>query len=170
MMDTTENHAETAFSAEMERRVARLETRFYDWNTLGFQASVDTSYRRAQIRYIGTGAAGVLKDDNTVPAGSFTFSNMVLPAGSRGPLHVHNDAEEVFFVLRGKKIVMEFEKDGMRCTKVLNERDLVSVPPGVYRSFHNEGGDEALLAVVIGAPQPQLPNYHPEDPIHGTSR
>ena len=40
-------------------------------------------------------------DDNAVPAEHFTFSTMALPAGCEGPLHLHTDAEEVFFVLRG---------------------------------------------------------------------
>ena len=56
------------------------------------------------MRYIGTGGTGVTTDNNTVPAEHFTFSTMVLPAGCEGPLHLHTDAEEVFFVLRGNKL------------------------------------------------------------------
>ena len=79
----------------MESRVARLSTRKYDWNALKFQADFDPKYRRAQMRYIGTGATGVAADQNTVPSEHFTFSTMILPAGAEGPLHVHDDVEEV---------------------------------------------------------------------------
>jgi len=61
-------------------RVARYEQRSYDWNALGWQAEVDPKYRRAQTRYIGTGAAGVKSDTNTIPAEHFTFSTMILRA------------------------------------------------------------------------------------------
>lgn len=170
LAEPVEPSTQIALGSLMESRIARLSTRQYDWNTLGFQAAVNTKYRRAQIRYVGTGAAGVTSDSNSVPAEHFTFSNMVLPAGSCGPLHVHEDAEEVFFILRGKNIVMDFEKGEERWSATLNERDLVSVPAGVYRAFRNDGDDEALLAVIIGARQPKLPSYHPEDPMHGKSR
>lgn len=62
----------------VESRIARFEGRKYDWNALKFQADFDPKYRRAQMRYIGTGATGVANDANTVPAENFTFSTMVL--------------------------------------------------------------------------------------------
>ncbi len=40
----------------VESRIARFEGRKYDWNALKFQADFDPKYRRAQMRYIGTGA------------------------------------------------------------------------------------------------------------------
>ena len=83
----------------------------YDWDALKFQADYDPKYRRAQMRYVGTGGTGVAKDMNTVPAGGFTFSTMVIPAGNIGPSHIHMDVEEIFFVLRGKMKVI-CEKDG----------------------------------------------------------
>ena len=84
----------------LNSRIARYETRSLDWHALKFQADYDQKYRRAQMRYIGTGGTGVESDDNVVPAEHFTFSTMVLPAGCEGPLHLHTDAEEVFFVPR----------------------------------------------------------------------
>ena len=60
---------------------------------------------------------------------------MVIPAGHIGPSHIHYDVEEVFFVMRGKMKVV-CEKDGERWEAVLGERDLISVPPGVYREEH----------------------------------
>ena len=88
----------------LDSRIARYETRALDWHALKFQADFDQKYRRAQMRYIGTGGTGVEHDETVVPAEHFTFSTMVLPAGCEGPLHLHTDAEEVFFVLRGNKL------------------------------------------------------------------
>ena len=47
------------FNAWMGSRVARYATRSYDWDALKFQADFDPKYRRAQMRYVGTGATGV---------------------------------------------------------------------------------------------------------------
>ena len=63
----------------MKMRIARYETRQYDWDVLKFQADFDPKYRRAQMRYMGTGGAGKTSDMNTVISEHFTFSTMVLP-------------------------------------------------------------------------------------------
>ena len=126
-------------------------------------APMDERYRRAQMRYMGTGATGVSSDNNTVPSAHFTFSTMVIPAGGIGPSHIHYDVEEVFFVLRGKmKIVIE--KDGQRWESILHERDLISVPPGVYREEVNITDEDALMCVMLGTPKPITPTYPPEHP------
>ena len=148
----------------MESRVARFATRKYDWDALKFQADYDPRYRRAQMRYVGTGGTGVATDMNTVPSAHFTFSTMVIPAGNVGPSHIHYDVEEVFFVMRGKmKIVCE--KDGQRWEAVLHERDLISVPPGVYREETNIGDEDALMCVMLGTPKPITPTYPPGSPL-----
>ncbi|MFT4099530.1 MAG: cupin domain-containing protein [Burkholderiaceae bacterium] len=153
-----------SFESWMNSRVARFQTRSYDWDALKFQADFDPKYRRAQMRYLGTGGTGVSTDTNTVPAEHFTFSTMVIPAGHEGPPHVHVDVEEVFFVMRGKlKLVLE--KDGERFETILNERDLVSVPPGVYREEINIGDEDALMCVMLGAKKPITPTYPPDHPL-----
>ena len=151
-------------AAWLESRVARFSTRKYDWDALKFQADYDPTYRRAQMRYVGTGGTGVATDMNTVPSAHFTFSTMVIPAGNVGPSHIHYDVEEVFFVMRGKmKIVCE--KDGERWEAVLHERDLISVPPGVYREETNIGDEDALMCVMLGTPKPITPTYPPDSPL-----
>ena len=80
-----------SFEDWMNSRVARFSTRRYDWDALKFQADFDPKYRRAQMRYLGTGGTGVAADTNTVPAEHFTFSTMVIPAGHEGPSHLHTD-------------------------------------------------------------------------------
>lgn len=153
----------------MDARVARFATRRYDWDALKFQADFDPKYRRAQMRYIGTGGTGVASDMNTVPAENFTFSTMVLPAGHEGPLHLHTDVEEVFFVLRGK-VKMIAEKDGERWETIVGERDLISWPPGVYRGEINVGDEEALMLVMLGAKKPITPTYPPDHPLTKVKR
>ena len=153
-----------SFASWLDGRVARFASRKYDWDALKFQADYDPAYRRAQMRYVGIGGTGVASDVNTVPSGHFTFSTMVIPAGNIGPLHIHYDVEEVFFVMRGKmKIVCE--KDGQRWEAILNERDLVSVPPGVYREETNIGDEDALMCVMLGTPTPVTPTYPPDSPL-----
>ncbi|MFZ1680429.1 MAG: cupin domain-containing protein [Rhizobiaceae bacterium] len=149
----------------MESRVARYSTRTLDWDALKFQADHDPKYRRAQMRYVGTGATGVFDDENVVPAEHFTFSTMVLPAGAEGPLHIHRDAEEIFFVLRGHKVRFFIEHKGQELDVLLTERDLISVPPGLYRGVRNEGIEEALMCVMIGNPKPVTPTYPPDHPV-----
>ncbi len=150
-------------------RIARYQTRTYDWDALKFQADFDPKYKRAQMRYMGTGGTGLDSDQNTVPSEHFTFSNMVLPPGCEGPLHVHDDVEEVFFMLRGK-VRLFFEHDGEKWETELNERDLVSVPPGVYRGLLNHGQEEALMCVMLGSPKPQTPTYPPDHPLAAIKR
>ena len=158
-----------SFAEWLETRVARYKTRRYDWEALKFQADLDPRYRRAQMRYVGTGGTGVAADTNTVPAGHFTFSTMVIPAGNIGPMHIHNDVEEVFFVMRGRMKVI-CEKDGERWETILEERDLISVPPGVYREEHNIGEEDALMCVMLGAPKPVTPTYPPDHPLAKVKR
>jgi mannose-6-phosphate isomerase-like protein (cupin superfamily) len=153
-----------SFAQWMQSRVARKETRAYDWNALKFQADYDPRYRRAQMRYVGTGGTGVAADGNTVPAAHFTFSTMVIPAGHIGPSHIHYDVEEVFFVMRGAMKVV-CEKDGERWECIVGERDLISVPPGVYREEQNIGDEDALMCVMLGSPKPITPVYPPDSPL-----
>ena len=61
----------------IKSRTATYATRTLDWDALKFQADFDPIYRRAQMRYVGTGATGVDADENVVPAEHFTFSTMV---------------------------------------------------------------------------------------------
>ncbi len=154
----------------VESRVARFATRTLDWNALKFQADFDPKYKRAQMRYVGTGATGVSDDGNTVPAEHFTFSTMVLPAGCEGPLHLHTDAEEIFFILKGERVRIMVEHNGERYDTILSTRDLISVPAGVYRGLVNEGQEEALMCVMVGSLKPETPSYPPDHPLSKVKR
>ena len=154
----------------IEARTARYETRKLDWNALKFQADFDPKYRRAQMRYVGTGATGIASDSNTVPAEHFTFSTMVLPAGCEGPLHLHEDVEEVFFILKGNKVKLMFQDGSEYYEMYAKERDLVSVPAGIYRGLVNEGLEEALMIVCLGTNVPETPTYLPGHPLASIKR
>ena len=157
------------FDDWMESRVARYETRKYDWDVLKFQADFDPKYRRSQMRYMGTGGTGMGTDNNTVPSEHFTFSTMVLPPGCEGPPHIHTDVEEVFFMLRGS-IRLTIQDGDKKWESVLKERDLISVPPGVYRELINEGQEEALMCVMLGASKPVTPSYPADHPLASIKR
>ncbi|MXQ55735.1 cupin domain-containing protein [Shimazuella alba] len=152
----------SSFVQEFEKKyVARLKDREFDFNVLSFQEKVDPKYRRAQIRYIGGGGTGMHNDQNVIKAEGFTLSTMLLPPGSEGPLHLHHDVEEVFFVIKGKAIALIQEKDGEEVYEIpLDTRDCISTPPGVYRGIKNHTDEEALFLVMIGTKKPQLPTYH----------
>ena len=157
------------FGELIESRIARFGTRKYDWGALKFQSDYNSIYRRAQVRYMGMGAAGAKSDMNVVPSEHFTFSTMCLPAGCEGPLHIHHDVEEVFFCYKGK-IKLYLENGDKRYTTYLGERDLVSVPPGVYRGLYNDGQEEALMFVMLGSPEPEIPTYPDYHPLSRIKR
>jgi mannose-6-phosphate isomerase-like protein (cupin superfamily) len=154
-----------SFDDWMGSRIARYATRKYDWNALKFQADYDPKFRRAQMRYVGTGGTGVAADVDTVPAENFTFSTMVIPAGHEGPPHLHIDVEEVFFLIRGKLKLVLTTPEGERFETILTDRDLVSVPPGVYREEINVGDEDALMCVMLGAKKPITPTYPADHPL-----
>ena len=52
----------------------------------------------------------------------------------------------------------------------LKERDLISVPPGVYRGLINEGQEEALMCVMLGATKPVTPTYLADHPLASIRR
>lgn len=158
-----------SFSDWIESRIARFKGRKYDWNALKFQADYDSKYRRAQMRYIGTGATGVASDTNTIPAEHFTFSTMVLPSKCEGPLHVHDDVEEVFFMLKGT-ITLTLQDGDNTTETILEERDVVSIPPNIYRGLFNHGEEEALMCVMLGTPKPNIPTYPADHPLSKVKR
>lgn len=161
--------ADKSLGEWLDSRIARFSTRRYDFDALKFQADYDPKYRRAQMRYMGTGATGVQSDSNTVPSEHFTFSTMVLPAQCEGPLHLHDDVEEVFFMLRGS-ITLFVEFEGEKFETQLNERDLISIPPGIYRGLLNHGEEDALMCVMLGASKPTTPTYSDTHPLSKIKR
>jgi len=83
-------------------RIVRQNSLEYDWGVLKFQAEINPKYKRAQMRYIGFGAAGATADSKSLAPEHFTFTTMLLPGRHEFPPHLHVDVEEVFYLTRGR--------------------------------------------------------------------
>lgn len=87
----------------------------------------------------------------------------------RGALHLHDDVEEVFFMLKGSITLMIQDGEEYYETR-LKERDLISVPAGVYRGLFNHGEEEALMCVMLGTAKPEIPTYPADHPLSKVKR
>lgn len=149
---------------QIDRYVARLADREIDWGVLDFQAKVDPKYRRAQMRYVGGGGTGKHDDPRIIQAGHFTLSTMIVPPGNEGPLHLHSDVEELFFVLEGELTCIW--SDGRRRTeRKLGPRDMIWIPAGVWRGVRNDALTDAVFLTMLGAKKPELPSYPDGSPL-----
>ena len=149
---------------QIDNYVARLKDRRADWDVLKFQAEVDPKYRRAQMRYVGVGGTPAREDGNIIKAGNFTLSTMILPPGNEGPLHLHADVEELFFVLEGSLTCIWSDGAGT-IERTLGPRDLIWVPAGIWRGVRNDGTVDTLFLTMLGASRPKLPDYPDGSPL-----
>jgi len=138
-----------------QTHVARYVDRVADWDAFA-DARIE-GYRRAQHRYIGTGASGKI-DARAIPAEHFTLSVMFVPPGQGNAPHTH-EVEEVFFILDGKVKVFFEDGAGQRVETVLGRWDCVAAPAGVVHGFENVGLEPAYLQVMLGRARPDLMTY-----------
>ncbi|MGW4870546.1 cupin domain-containing protein [Streptomyces chartreusis] len=170
-LTTTEYDNNGDLAKYTDSLIATQDTRDPDWGTLSFQEKAGPQFKRAQIRYVGSGATGNHENDNRIlPSGGFTFSNMLLPPGAEGPAHTHHDVEEAFFVLEGQVRVGIHRGPDEAEYRTLGYRDMIVVPAGVTRSLKNEGDTDALFCVIIGTRKPQVPTYPEYSPLYGVTR
>lgn len=139
----------------LNRHVARFAERRADWDAFA-DARVE-GYRRAQHRFIGSGASGKA-DASVIPAEHFTLSVMFVPPGQGNAPHTH-EVEEVFFILRGTVKVFVEDGAGHRAETVLGPWDCVSCPASVIHGFENVGLEPAYLQVMLGKARPDLMTY-----------
>ncbi|MGH7355199.1 MAG: cupin domain-containing protein [Candidatus Rokuibacteriota bacterium] len=139
----------------LTQRVARFVDRRGDWDAFA-DARVE-GYRRAQHRFIGSGASGKI-DPSAIPAEHFTLSVMFVPPGQGNAAHRH-EVEEVFFILQGKVLVFFEDGAGGRVEAVLGPWDCVSCPAEVIHGFQNVGLEGAYLQVLLGRAKPELMTY-----------
>ncbi|GAA0952829.1 cupin domain-containing protein [Actinocorallia libanotica] len=173
MTDTTVQTGTPELEALIDKCLASSATRNIDWDTLKFQTKAGEKFRRAQVRYIGSGATGNHEGDSSIiPSDHFTFSNMILPSGCVGPEHTHPDVEEAFFVLEGEvEFTVHDVEDGTRtASRVLGKYDLLCVPAGVPRSLKTVSAEDARICVIIGTRKPALPSYPATSEMHGVTR
>ena len=143
----------------LKRQVARFVDRTPDWDAFA-DARVE-GFRRAQHRFIGSGASGKA-DAAAIPAEHFTLSVMFVPPGQGNAAHTH-EVEEVFFVLQGKVLVFFQDAAGQRADAVLGPWDCVSCPANVIHGCQNVGLEPAYLQVMLGRGKPELMTYTDEE-------
>ena len=139
----------------LKRQVARFVDRKPDWDA--FADAREEGYRRAQHRFIGSGASGKV-DATAIPAEHFTLSVMFVPPGQGNAAHTH-EVEEVFFILRGKVLVFFADVTGRRAEAVLGPWDCVCCPANMIHGFQNTGLEPAYLQVMLGRSKPELMTY-----------
>jgi mannose-6-phosphate isomerase-like protein (cupin superfamily) len=144
-----------ALNRLLRTQVARFTERRGDWDAFA-DARVE-GYRRAQHRFIGSGASGKA-DGSVIPAEHFTLSVMFVPPGQGNAAHTH-EVEEVFFILEGKVLVFFEDGAGGRAETVLGRWDCVSCPANVIHGFQNVGLEGAYLQVMLGKARPDLMTY-----------
>ena len=84
-----------------------------------------------------------------IGANGTTMFISIMPPGQGPCLHDHNETYETFMVLQGS---IEYRVgDPIEHKRVLNQWDVFSCPPGVYREFNNVGeGDAVQLTILTG--------------------
>jgi mannose-6-phosphate isomerase-like protein (cupin superfamily) len=145
----------SALDELLKQRVARFVDRRADWDA--FADAREEGYRRAQHRFIGSGASGKI-DPTVIPAEHFTLSVMFVPPGQGNAAHLH-EVEEVFFILAGKVLVFLEDEAGHRAETVLGPWDCISCPADVIHGFQNVGLEPAYLQVMLGKARPDLMTY-----------
>ncbi len=136
-------------------RVARFTERVPDWDA--FADARTEGFRRAQHRFIGSGASGK-PDPRAIPADHFTLSVMLVPPGQGNAAHTH-EVEEVFFVLDGTLRVFLEDGAGGRAETTLGRWDCVSCPAGAIHGFQNPGPGDTYVQVMLGKARPDLMTY-----------
>lgn len=137
---------------EMERRVARfgaLEV-LPAIRELEMPLEVkDVIYSRKLLPVIGpeSGDTPIAAGGAIRGAGGMTMTFAVCPPGTGPGLHAHAKTYETFTVLDGR---FEFSwGDRGEHSIVLDRFDVISIVPGVCRSFKNVGERDATLQVLI---------------------
>src|SRR5260370_3627552 len=125
----------------LRARVERFVDRKADWDAFA-DARVE-GYRRAQHRFIGSGASGKT-DPHAIPAEHFTLSIMFVPPGQGNAAHSH-EVEEAFFILEGKVLVFLEDAAGRRVETGLGRWGCVSCPARVVPGFQNVGLEPPFL-------------------------
>ena len=142
---------------QMQQRTAR-----YSQIPSSPRAFVDTylpAHERKLHSVIGN---GVTDDPNFKPAiaaaENFHIDYITAAEGKGAALHAH-DSEEVFIAMRGRwelywlDAAAEGEKTARRSI-VLEECDVISVPPLVMRGFASLSGERGLLLSILGGKTP----------------
>ena len=114
------------------------------------QEILDLIYARQLLPVVGLEKDRRSAISNSAPivgAGGMTITYAVCPQGQGPGLHAHKDTYETFTVMRGRFAFLWGDEGDQ--SVVLDEFDVISVPPRVNRAFRNVGDREGVLQVVI---------------------
>ena len=132
--------------SEMEKRVARFKG--LKPSTKAFVDSLIPGHEREIFNVIGRGVT----EDTTLPpaitdARDFNLTLVHAEPGKGAALHAHPTVE-VFMSLAGRWAV--YWGDQGEHETVLDQWDVISVPPGVMRGFRNAGTQAGYLMAILG--------------------
>jgi len=146
---------EGALPQQVGRYIATFRSRVPDWDA--FADARVPGYRRAQMRFIGSGASGK-QDPGTIPAVHFTLSVMHVPVGEGNAPHTH-EVEEVFFVLQGNLTVFFEDGKGGRSETTLGPWDCIFCPANITHGYQNGGPEPVYMQVMLGKATPEFMSY-----------
>jgi mannose-6-phosphate isomerase-like protein (cupin superfamily) len=132
--------------AEMERRIARFKS--LQPHPMTFIDQALPEYERDIFNIIGRGVSEEKGASAAITAvEGFNVQMARAKPGKGNGLHSHQTVE-CFMPLNGRwKIVWG---DRGENEVVLEQYDLISIPPGIMRAFRNIGDEEAYLFAILG--------------------
>ncbi len=152
----------------MEGRIARFRNlhpksrRYAEAAGIPAQAFEMIAAKNIFLLMAPQGAGGANASPAVPGAAGLTVNVCQCPPGNGPMLHAHERSAETFFCLRGRFEVRWGDK-GENST-MLDEFDLISVPPRVTRAFTNVTDADAYLLVMIQGSNDDLSDvaYSPE--------
>ena len=144
--------------AEMEQRVARFKT--LTPHPVTFLDQALPQHQRDVFNLIGRGVSeekGAAAEITDVR--DFNVQMSRAKPGHGAGLHSHRTIE-TFMPLNGTWSI--FWGEAGEREVILEQFDLISVPPGVMRGFKNVGTEEAYLFTVLGGTDPGRVTWSPQ--------
>ena len=143
--------------AEMEQRVARFKS--LTPHPVTFLDQALPEHKRDVFNLIGRGVSeekGAAAEITDVR--DFNVQMSRAKPGQGAGLHSHQTIE-TFMPLNGRWAILWGERGENEI--ILEQFDLISVPPGVMRGFRNVGSEEAYLFTVLGGTDPGRVTWSP---------
>ena len=93
---------------------------------------------------------------STAQGGGFSFGTERVEVGSRIPLHVHHESDELIFIHRGSALLTHGES---KDAHPMNEGDSICISAGAFHEIHNVSPTEALLLTWTLSPPMAIPSF-----------
>ncbi|HCP00488.1 MAG TPA: hypothetical protein DIT35_03265 [Rhodospirillaceae bacterium] len=145
----------TPTAEEMDARIARYD----ELTPMSTTDDLDWVPQDAWEIFFARKIMAVILEDTKSPFGNrapiigangTTMFISIMPPGQGPCLHDHNETYETFMVLQGS---IEYRVgDPIEHKRVLNQWDVFSCPPGVYREFNNVGDGDAVQLTILTGP------------------